>query len=217
MKLTDTELRFLNAVTGGEDLFGVPTRRKKQENGKQNLRKETVKSLMDKGVLISENRLSQQGALPVRALERYKKAPVHLIVNHLRVALTEENSAVLLLPAGEEYDLYEIPTALLSGVIGRFLPFTTGWERRNEKTFPRDGEWRKMDTDSFLKEIYMVRNSLTLGVYRSGRPVQEQLFYEKDGRWKTYDFRMEAVRDTVPEKMIWETEKFSKNDRGKGQ
>lgn len=69
---------FFNSITKGEKLLGIPLHFHSGENG-ENIEK-TIEGLIEKGILKSNTELSEEGFLPAYALECYKNANNHVMI-----------------------------------------------------------------------------------------------------------------------------------------
>ena len=67
MRFTEHEMVFLNSITKGEVVFGIPLHFR-TKNGRTVEIEKTIEGLIQKKILKSETELSELGVLPARIL-----------------------------------------------------------------------------------------------------------------------------------------------------
>lgn len=192
MRFTEQEMVFFNSITKGKNLLGIPLHFHRGENG--DAIGQTINGLMEKGVLKSETELSEQGFLPAHALECYKNAKDHLILNYLHIAILEGDDAVVIIPLKDrEYEIFRTSrVALLYMLLKQYPVLCQAGEGSSE------GE-EQMDVDTFLKELTAYEGSIMAGKYHNGAVEREQVYFWQDEHLYRYMFgsRIKSKMDAV--------------------
>lgn len=192
MRFTEQEMVFFSSITKGKNILGIPLHFHKGENGEAI--EQTIRGLIKKGVLKSETELSENGFLPAHALESYKNASDHLILNFLHIAILEDDDAIVIIPLkNREYEMFRIPrVALMYKLLEQYPVLRGAGEGISE------GEEQK-DVDTFLKELTGYEGSIMAGKYRNGAVEREQVYFWQGENLYRYMFgsriksRMDAV------------------------
>lgn len=93
MQITEMELIFLNSITPGIHIWGIPLRFKRTEKFSETCRI-TIESLMQKKLLESEVQLTARGAAAAKLIDDYKHAEKHVLINRMHLALLPETEGL---------------------------------------------------------------------------------------------------------------------------
>lgn len=207
MKFTEQEMVFLNSVSGGGMLYGLPLHFNR--GTEKTTPEEVMQSLVEKGMLAPEERkgtgeaaagrrLTEKGGYYAFLLKQYRKASRHIVFNYLHAAIMTRDSAVMILPIRGGYDLYSVPTAVLAAVLLQRCPADAG-EQEKEKTDEGQGhresrdeavpeEMREsMSMDQMLKEIYGAGDAVTFGCFSGEKTELEKVYYRMEDGLYAYD------------------------------
>lgn len=191
MKFTENEMVFLNSITEGDTVFGIPLRFCiKQEKEKEI--ENTIQGLIQKGILKSKSVLSEQGVLPARALELYKESKTHIIINYIHIALIEGADSIVIIPAyneSEEYELLRIPRVALLYVLLKQYPVLRGRKYGMEK----QTQIRKYE--EFLNILKKYEGNLLVGTFYEGKMKSEQVYYWKGKELWCYDLETQINKE----------------------
>lgn len=135
---TAPELYLLAAAFGGNVLFGLPEKEIYQLKGDE-MFKEAHQRLKEKGILSAEGKITNPGAIIIRAIELYHQSEKYVRINNLMAAFREkEHDEVIVLAELEEqghYQLRVISKALLLKMLSEQFPIVLREPSEEEKTF----------------------------------------------------------------------------------
>lgn len=142
---TDTfdvvELYLLAAAFGGNVLFGLPEKEVFQLKGEE-VFQEAHERLIEKGILTSEGKITEGGALIIRALEYYHQSKKYVRINNLMFAFREpevdELIVLLELEESETYQLFIVSKALVLRMLGEKFPVVLREPTEEEKSFLKE-------------------------------------------------------------------------------
>lgn len=182
MKFTENEMVFFNSITPGDNLLGFPIELNVSTTI-DNALSDTIKSLIAKGVLDSEDKLSKKGALPAKAIDDYKNAKKHVIINKLHIALLEKESVVIIALPNGEYDVMRMPNAsILYFLLDKYKELCV----KSEDIIEHD---EKIEINEFFEqyEELVDLRSLVVGTYEEKKPIKGYVFYWDKGEAYRYD------------------------------
>lgn len=184
MQVTPMELIFLNSITPGGHIWGIPLRFKRTEDFEA-LYRETIAGLVQKRLLESETRLGILGAAAAKLVDDYKQAGKYVILNRLHIALLPDCDAAVIVPAGQ--DSYEIlrqnRAAILLQILRQYEELRAAGEQLTIST--------ALPPESFLKEVSGCSNSILLGKFDNGRSMEEGVVFWDDHKIYYYDAKKE--------------------------
>ena len=178
MKFTKREMDFLNAVTGGGHLFGLPKQTVAMD---EKQKEELVRGLKDKGILESEEKLSVTGGRYVKAVKEYREAKRHLICNYLHASITAEGWAVLVEPLADGYEIKRVPAGILTCLILERCP-----EGMEEDV--RQGAPERTGLAEVLQEIHGAGDAMMVGSFSGNKAMEESVYYVRGKTICCYDF-----------------------------
>ena len=184
MEITQMELIFLNSITPGGHIWGMPLRYKRTEDFDE-LYRETIAGLVQKRLLESETRLSILGAAAAKLVDDYKQAEKYVILNRLHIALLPDYDGAVI--AQTEPGSYEIlrqnRAAILLQVLRQYEELRAAGKQLDVNSI--------LSPENFLKEVSGYSNSILLGKYDSGRSVEEGVLFWDDQKIYYYDVKKE--------------------------
>lgn len=191
MRFTEQELIFFNSITGGGELFGFPLRFL-DKGERQDMVRDTFRTLAGKGMLEfaeeagedieREMKLTEKGGSYARALKQYRESERYVIMNYLHAALVDPDTVILLYQADGEYELYAVPSSILTYIVLRRWPNHT-----NETNQEMNPSYVRMHPEEVLKQISGSDDSVTFG-YFCGKKAEESIYYLLGRYWYKYDF-----------------------------
>ena len=139
---TDTfhvvELYLLAAAFGGNVLFGLPEKEVFQLQGEE-VFENAHKRLIEKEILTSDGKITDGGALVIRAIEYYHQSKKYVRINNLMFGFREQDVdelvVLLELEEKETYQLFVVSKALVLGMLGEKFPVVLREPEEKEKTF----------------------------------------------------------------------------------
>ena len=139
---TDTfhvvELYLLAAAFGGNVLFGLPEKEVFQLQGEE-VFENAHKRLIEKEILTSDGKITDGGALVIRAIEYYHQSKKYVRINNLMFAFREQDVdelvVLLELEEKETYQLFVVSKALVLGMLGEKFPVVLREPGEKEKSF----------------------------------------------------------------------------------
>lgn len=189
MRFTEHEMVFLNSITKGGSVLGIPLHFRSKKDYDSEIKK-TIQGLVEKGVLKSETELAKQGALPARALECYKNSRTHIILNYLHIALLEKQDAVIIIPLkNQEYELLRLPRTAVFYLLLEKYPVL-----RNAG-YPAGRTPKLLDMDVFLQELKEQEGNIMVGEFQDGTAVREQVYFWKKENMYHYDLNTRMQRE----------------------
>lgn len=195
MRFSEHEMVFLNSITKGNEVFGIPLHFIPEQDRETEVQK-TIQGLVEKGVLESETKLSPKGLLPARALECYKECKKHLIINYLHIGLLSSKEAIVIIPLkNKEYEMMRLPrTAILYKLLEQY-PILRGAACQ----ITTEPEIEDMDT--FLRELKQYDGNIMVGEFEEDKVRQEQVYFWKDSNLYQYDLNNEVRREISPDSL----------------
>lgn len=189
MRFTEHEMVFLNSITKGNTVFGIPLNFRAKEGHKEEVNK-TIRGLVEKKVLKSETELSELGVLPARALELYKESKAHIIVNYLHIALIEKQEAIVIIPTkNREYELLRLPRmALIYLLLDRYPILRNAGKITETKA-------EMIEHDAFLRKLKEYDGNIMVGAFQEDKIVSEHVYYWKENQMYRYDLNQQLRKE----------------------
>lgn len=189
MYFTNQEILFLISVSRGRELLGIETKMPVQEK-REVFIKETIQSLIQKGILDKEERLTVEGADIVYLFEQYRNSPRHISLNDIYLAVLPEGKLIMAAPEAEGYDINLLePEVLMLGILrsGEYLCHA---EERAER-----GKWRDLNEELWKEEIEGMAGSILLREYSYGKKTDEKIYCWKDASGYLLNIKSKRVRE----------------------
>lgn len=207
MQVTQMELIFLNSITPGNHIWGLPLKVPRTEKRKE-LYQETIAGLVRKRLLKAENQLSILGAATAKQVDDYKRAQKHVLLNRLHIAMLPGLGCVTIVPVGQGYIEAAYPSPDWSDNVGAARDMRKNDEyeilRQNRAAILlqilRSYEelcagGRELDLDSlcsvdhFVEELPDYPGRMLLGKYEGGRSIEEGVLYWDRQKIYYYDVK----------------------------
>lgn len=201
MRFSEHEMIFLNSITGAQDtpgkggafgehaVFGIPLQFRTEGSRKEAVR-QTIQSLIEKKVLVSETELSPEGFLPARTLEQYKNSERYVVINYIHAAIFGQRDADVIIPLGKrEYEMFRIPRILLLYQLMKQYPIFLG-SKRNVS-----GTEKEVLLEDFLSSFSQYEGNIIVGEYARQEIKREQVYFWKEGQIFVYDFQTRKQRE----------------------
>ncbi|MEN1967626.1 DUF5081 family protein [Lentibacillus sp. N15] len=139
---TDTfnvpELYLLAAAFGGNVLFGLPEKQVYQLQGEE-IFEEAHNRLVEKKILTEDGKITDGGAIIIKALEYYHQSKKYVRINNLMFAFRENNDDELIILVEIEekrlYKLFVVSKAIVLKMLGEKFPIITREPQEKEKHF----------------------------------------------------------------------------------
>ncbi|MDE7222306.1 MAG: DUF5081 family protein [Acetatifactor sp.] len=182
--MTLMELIFLNSITPGNHIWGMPLRFKRTEDFNE-LYQKTIEGLVQKHLLESETKLSILGAAAAKLVDDYKRAERYVIFNRLHIALLSDYDGAVIVQT--EPGCYEIlrqnRAAILLQILEQYEELCAAGKRLQISTI--------LSPENFLKEISKASNNILLGKYDNNRSVEEGVLFWDNHKIYYYDVKRE--------------------------
>lgn len=212
MQVTQMELIFLNSITPGDHIWGIPLKAPKAEMRKE-LYQETIEGLVRKRLLKSENQLSILGATAAKQVDDYKRSQKYVLLNRLHIAMLPELGCVTIVPTEQgSTEVAHADTAMHNQMgAARNMQERGSYEilRQNRaaillkilRSYEELCAGRKeLDLDSlcsfdhFVEELNNYPCSMLLGKYDSNRSIEEGVLYWDKQKIYYFDVKREKKR-----------------------
>lgn len=182
MKFTENEIVFFNSITKGKSMLGLPVTFRITSSKDEEINK-TISSLIEKGVLESKSKLSKKGVLPTKAIEDYKTAKKHVIINYLHIAILDNDTVVIIPLKDRKYEVMRLPAAAI------MVKLFEEYDMLRVKSNGKEAYNKRVDLDSFLKELKEKGSkNIMLGLFEDGIALKECVYYWDDDNAYRYDF-----------------------------
>jgi hypothetical protein len=191
MIFSEQELMCFNSILDGIPILGVPLH-KPLSSEEDDYVKATVKTLQKKGLVNEGGRLTKAGAVPVMALEAYKKAKRHLFLNRVHVSFNDDQRITVLRKEENGYDLRRMNREFL------FINILKQFERLrdaqpNQATPP---QWKKSAVPARAEQLDKIPadDLLLLREVIDGHLSDSYVYYWSHGEGYVYNLNKEEAR-----------------------
>lgn len=138
MRFNNEEIVFLTSVSRGNVPFGIKYKLPR-EGEKEAFVERTIQSLMQKGILDGQRKLTKEGAGIIRCWEEYRNCKDHVMIRRIRAALLPGGMLVAVLPDGDAYEVQYMNAEVLMLAILKQARSLCG-----ASTQPERGKWQDM-------------------------------------------------------------------------
>lgn len=196
MKFSKQELICFNSILGGSPIVGINL---KETNDKDvnTYVDETIRTLKEKNILDGNGRLTKIGILPIEILKKYKNAKKHISLNFTRVALLDDDRAVIIKIEGDQYDVSICnKIELLEKLVSRssYMQKETTSENKMKK--------EKLDFMDLLKDDELYKSeAINTKVYFDGSEIGNKIYYWNNDKGFLYDLNSEYREELTPRNM----------------
>lgn len=184
MQITRMELIFLNSITPGSHIWGIPLKLKKTGDFKD-IYQTTIDGLKEKGLLESDTKLSVLGGIVAKMVDDYKQANQYALINRMHIALLPNLDAVIIVQT--EPGIFEIIRQNRVAILVQIL--------RSYEEFCAAGDKWSMDMffplNKFLEEIEEYPGNLLLGKFSHNRSTEEGVIFWNKKNIYYYDVKKE--------------------------
>lgn len=209
MRLTNNEIVFLTSVSRGRVPIGV-TYRLPRRNEKELFMKETIRSLMKKGILDEKENLTKEGTALIYSWEQYRNCHTHIRLNHVNAAVLPGNILLTVIKVEEEYEAACIRSEVLMTELLKQSAYLCQAEEK-----PQRGRWQDIDEDEFKEKFEESDDGIYLAEYLSGRLISEKVYFWKGQQGYLFNKSQGRIRELSPgimRKQIYKVLKGSEED-----
>ena len=195
MRFTNNEIVFLTSVSKGRVPLGV-SYRMPQDGKRQEVVEETIQSLMKKGILNEERKLTEKGAVAIRFWEIYRNNPRHVIVNRIKVAVLGDGKLIAVEQKEDSYEVLCLESVVFMLEILKNAEYLCQGEQEAEK-----GKWQGIKPEEWGHEMETVEGCIPIAEYENGRLQSQKLFYWKEKQGYQMNLDRLRVRSLSPAAM----------------
>ena len=209
MRLTNQEIVFLTSVTRGRAPLGAAYQLPKQEE-KERFMKETVRSLVKKGILDEEEKLTRDGAGLLWAWEQYRNSRVHIRLNHVTAAVLPGDALIAVMETEEGCEAACLRSEVLMTELLKQSEYLRSGEEKPEK-----GRWQDIDEAGWKEKVEESDGAIYAAEYLSGRLVSEKVYFWKGRKGYLLHKSQGRIRELSPgvmRRQIYRTLKGSEED-----
>lgn len=192
MEFTNKEVMFLLSVSRGRVPLGIKMKMPK-ETERENYVKETIKSLVGKGILDKEEHLTKEGADVITFFEQYRNCKRHITLNDINAAVMPEGRLITVIAYKQGYDIsYVSPEVLMTGVLHQFE-----YLRKGEES-PIRGKWKDLDVKQWQERIDEMEGNILLREYENGKRISERIYCWKEKEGYLLNLTGKRIRSLSP-------------------
>lgn len=192
MRLTNHEIVFLTSVSRGRVPLGVAYQLPKQDE-KEFFMKETVRSLVKKGILDEEEKLTKEGTALLWAWEQYRNSSTHIRLNHVTAAVLPGDALVTVMETEEGCEA----ACMRSELLMTELLKQSEYLRRGEEK-PERGRWQDISGKEWKEKLEESDDAIYLAEYHSGRLVSEKVYFWKGQKGYLFHKSQGRIRELSP-------------------
>lgn len=138
MRFTNEEIVFLTSVSGGNVPFGIKSKMP-AEGEKDAFVERAIQSLMKKGILNEQRKLTQEGTAIIRCWEEYRNCKDHVMIHQIRAALLPDGMLITVLPKEDAYEVQYMNAEVLMLAILKQARSLCGASKQPER-----GKWQNI-------------------------------------------------------------------------
>lgn len=192
MRLSRTELFFMNQITKGPLPFGVSLKYDRSCSV-EDQKKQIVTSFQQKRLMDEKEQLTKEGFALLQIWESYRRCDVHLIINKNYIAVYPDRRSIILSPVGEEYELYSVDSSKILFTLIKECSFMQG------EDYTPDKHVYIMDYDKWYQEIAEYdSNIMVIGEFYKRATKSEMVYYWNNQKGYQYDFHSKEKRELSP-------------------
>ena len=192
MRFSENEMIFFNSITSGLVVPELELHFARTGEHKEEVKK-TIKGLIDKGVLEDETKLKEAGALAAKAFEDYKLANRHVVINNLRIAVTEVDSVVIIPFENYEFELTRMPgTVIMMALLKQYDIL-----REGSYNYPVDVSFVSVEK-ILLHEIVDWDKAIRVKEIADNRINSDCIYYWTEREVYKYDLQMQVKKAIDP-------------------
>ena len=192
MRFSENEMIFFNSITSGLVVPELELHFARTGEHKEEVKK-TIKGLIDKGVLEDETKLKEEGALAAKAFEDYKLANRHVVINNLRIAVTEVDNVVIIPFENHEFELTRMPgTVIMMALLKQYDIL-----REGSYNYPVDVSFVSVEK-ILLHEIVDWDKAIRVKEIADNRINSDCIYYWTEREVYKYDLQMQVKKAIDP-------------------
>ncbi|MCM1040671.1 MAG: DUF5081 family protein [Ruminococcus sp.] len=173
MQFTNNEIVFLTSVSVGNVPFGIHYRMP-AEAEKEAFIEEALHSLMKKGILNEERKLTQEGAAIIRFFELYRNSRRHVIINKVRAAVLENGKLITVCKDTDSYEICCTDSAALMLSLLKQSEYLCRGEEKTER-----GKWHGIMPQEWQQTMKEMEGCIPVCEYEDAKLLGRKLFYWK--------------------------------------
>ena len=186
MLFTNNEIVFLVSVSKGSVPFGIRYRMPGEEE-RETFIEEAMQSLMKKGILNEERKLTKEGAAIIRFFELYRNCRRYVTINKVKAAVLENGK---LITACEDNGCYEMgctdSASLMISLLKQSAYLCQGEEKAER------GKWHGIMPQEWQQTMKEMEGCIPVCEYEDAKLLGRKLFYWKGG--EGYQLNPERMR-----------------------
>lgn len=195
MLLTNNEIVFLMSVSKGTRPFGIHYTMPKAGE-KEAFIEEAMQSLMQKGILNEERKLTQEGAAIIRFFELYRNCRRHITINRVKAAIMENGKLITVCRDADCYEMYCMDSAVLMLSLLRQSDYLCRGEEKAER-----GKWCGIMPQEWQQTMEEMEGCIPVCEYENAKLTGRKLFYWKGGEGYLLNPEQMRVRRLSPSYM----------------
>lgn len=192
MRFSENEMIFFNSITSGLVVPELELHFARTGEHKEEVKK-TIKGLIDKGVLEDETKLKEAGALAAKAFEDYKLANRHVVINNLRIAVTEVDNVVIIPFENHEFELTRMPGTVIMMALLKLYDIL----REGSYNYPADVSFVSVEK-ILLHEIVDWDKAIRVKEIADNRINSDCIYYWTEREVYKYDLQMQVKKAIDP-------------------
>lgn len=195
MLFTNNEIVFLTSVSKGSRPFGIRYRIPAEEE-REVFIEEAIQSLIKKGILNDERKLTEEGAAVIRFFELYRNCRRYVTINRVKAAVLENGK---LITASRDADGYEMCCTDSATLMLSLLKQSEYLCREEEKA--ERGRWYGIMPQEWQQTLREMEGCIPVCEYENAKLLGRKLFYWKDGKGYLLNPERMRVRSLSPSYM----------------
>lgn len=200
MRFNNEEIVFLTSVSRGNVPFGIKYKLPR-EGEKEAFVERAIQSLMQKGILDEQRKLTKEGAGIIRCWEEYRNCKEHVMIHRIRAAILPGGMLVAALPDGDVYEVQYMNAELLMLAILKQARSLCG-----ASTQPERGKWQDIEGEMMEGESGEQEGMIPIIRFEYFKATDRRIIYWKGDRVYQINpdrMRMRALSPVAARKMIY--------------
>lgn len=200
MRFNNEEIVFLTSVSRGNVPFGIKYKLPR-EGEKEAFVERAIQSLMQKGILDGQRKLTKEGAAIIRCWEEYRNCKDHVMIRRIRAALLPGGMLVAALPDGDAYEVRYMNAEVLMLAILKQARSLCG-----TSTQPERGKWQDMAGEMTGGESGEEEGMIPLIKFEYFKAIDRRIIYWKGEQVYQINperMRMRTLSPVAARKMIY--------------
>lgn len=195
MLFTNSEIVFLTSVSKGTRPFGIHYQMPAKEE-REAFIEEAMQSLIKKGILNEERKLTKEGAAIVRFFELYRNCRRHVTINRVKAAIMENGKLITVCKDTDCYEMCCTDSAALMLSLLKQSEYLCRGEEKAER-----GKWCGVMPQEWQQTMREMEGCIPICEYENARLKGRMLFYWKGGEGYLLNLERMRVRRLSPSYM----------------